>query len=66
MKVIEAFSLTSKLAAIRHLRAALKQIVDKHPCSYFVVKVGEQTLSDCHCATCVAEHALSATCWYEK
>lgn len=44
--------MSDKLAAIGHLRMALKEMVEAHPCPF---------AGACHCPTCVAQHALSAT-----
>lgn len=41
------------LAHIGHLRMALKEFLAKYPCQ---IKTPE-----CHCESCVAEHALAVT-----
>ena len=49
--------MTSDWAAISHLRAVAKVVVENKP---------GQHKSDCHCHYCVTEHALAATSGYDQ
>lgn len=51
--------LDSAKAAIGHLREALADMVKKHPCH-------DPACDSCHCESCNAQHALSATCGYDN